>query len=608
METSASGGLPLTSPARGPTRPPPARLVHFATHHAGDGRALRYHFDEFMLAWVRGLVDELSQRPQFHLAGRFIEEKVLRLYLLQALGIELHAAGHAIFRAKLAAERGDFAAPVPILPMLAPLVRKSVDHLGVRIAASPRLHGRRVGLGLRRWMRQLLVRGNPSPAQRSDGRASIAVELVEGADPTGKCDAFWLAESAVDPARVLFVLEGSNRTLVDPAQQVRPIKRLGSRAVAVDPSMAVDGIPYWRPAALPGWASDLAASLPAASDGAERWLTATLRACSARVGFWEVFFREHAVQVVQNFTEFSPETVAKRIAIGRVGGIEVGKQRSQFFEKASAAFYFTHEVAFIWHRDTIRFLQSGQTGTEYVVETGYVYDYLATAMKSEAAALRRRLTERGASTVITLFDAGSHPNTHFTDDDLRAYYDVALALVEQREALGLIVKSKKPGIIPGYPDIAARIRRLVAAGRCLVIDRPLASMLPAALAADLALSFPASTAGCEAALAGSSVLMYDPSGSQEHPWVKAGDILLTDIDSLRSACATRLEQLIAGSASIDRKRRLELDPYLDGKAYQRAARFVAAFLESREAGFAKADSLAAAAAAGAIPLPGAERQ
>jgi hypothetical protein len=569
--------------------------LHFATHHPADGRALRYHFDEFMLEWVRALVARLSQHPFCETAYEDIPRDAVALYLEQLLAVELHLAGHEIFRARFAISQGAAADPVPVPTMLAGLIADSLAGSGVRVTSSAKLAWRRHSWRLRGKVRELISRGVRPTARLEPVAGSIAVELVEGADPGRKCDAFWLADGSIDPARVLFVVEPHNRNLVNVDENIAAVAALGARIVTVDPLMRRAGLAYWRPGALPAWSGRLRARLRQPGSGIERWLAQSLQRLAQRVGFWEAFFSDHGVQAVQQFTEFSDETVAKRIAIDRLGGIELGKQRSQFFERASAAFYFRHEAAFVWHRNAVPFLQSGDTRTRYAIETGYVYEHQIDTLRPEGAALRRRLADNGATTVMAVFDSQTHPNTHFSYEDLRQFYRAVLGLAAARPGLGLVIKSKKPGIIASLEQQAAALDALVAAGRCIIIDRPLTSMMPAALAADVAIGFPASTAACEAALAGCRVFMYDPSRSALHPWAAEGaQVMFDDIEAFTAAVARALDAAAAGAKGMPRARLLEVDPFLDRGAARRAGGFIDAFLSARSAGADKGAALAAA--------------
>src|SRR6185369_6909071 len=99
--------------------------------------------------------------------------------------------------------------------------------------------------------------------------------------------------------------------------------------------------------------------------------------------------------------------------------------------------------------------------------------------------------------VASVFDNDPHLNGHFSPADLETFYRLILDLAAAHPQLGLIVKSKKPRVLRKIPGIAAELDALRAAGRCVLVDEPLSSVIPAALASQIALGFPASTAGCE---------------------------------------------------------------------------------------------------------------
>lgn len=576
--------------------------MHFATRDPGDGRALRYHFDEFMAGWVPELARRLTTYPEFATALRHVQSRdALLLYLEQALYVELLPFARRFFEVRSESVfQGIAASPVDMPPDLVPLLEQSAKEYGVPIRASIRLALRARYRDLRRRVRTLIPAAGTGPVSKLDSDAgTIAVELVEGVDPEGKCDAFWLSGKTIDPAQVLFVLESTNRSLVDVGHAIGAARALGSRIIAVDDfGTKVEGVHTWRPAKLPNWSQDLDSELKGAPRGPRRWLAAALSRLSRRGGFWEAFYRENGVQVVQQFTELSDETAIKRIAIDRVGGIEIGKMRSQFFEVSSAAFLFRHEVAFAWHGAVESILKHVNAGTNFLVVTGYVYDFLLGSLKTEANSLRQELTNPAVKVVIVVFDNHSHAYSHSSVADLEDFYRAIISIAKKRPEVGLIVKSKKPEILAMIPQLADELRELIGVGRCIVLDKPLTSVVSAAIASDVAVGFPASTAACEAALADCRVVMYDPSRAHGHPWTNpAFGIVHETIESFVAMVNTAIGDIGHGRRGMPRERLLEIDPFLDGSAGSRAAMFIGSFLDARSAGRSKAESLQAAVSA-----------
>ena len=555
---------------------------------------LRYHFDDFVVEWLPGVASTLGERPLVAAAARFVSRELLSLYLEQALYVDLLAVAREVFRARYLIAQGMAAAPVAAPAELAAVLQQSVQDSGVKIVPSLKMTASSRVRALRRQLREAIRPLRRAPPLSLHG-GTIAVELVEGADPARKGDAFWLAAGLVDPARVLFVLEGTNRALLDIESNLAAIRRVGAQAVALDARMTAGGrVPYWRPGRAPDWAREMRAVLPAAADPPDRWLRRALMRLAKQAGDYHSFYAEHGVVAIQQFTELSTDTVVKRVAIDRVGGIEIGKMRSQWFELTSAAFHFQHEIAFVWHENVAPYLRAGHTRTRALVAVGYPYDRLPHALREDGARLRRRFGPH-VSMVAAVFDNDPHLNGHFSSADLETFYRCVLRLAARHDSLGVIVKSKKPGVLAKVPSISREFDALVRAGRCLILEDPLSSVIPAALAAELALGFPASTAPCEAALAGCRVVMFDSCGSSRHPWLGVDKgIIFHDPVSFEEAASTALREITRGRRGTARERLLELDPFLDGDSSRRAAEFLNAFAAARQAGCDKRRSLEAA--------------
>ncbi len=275
------------------------------------------------------------------------------------------------------------------------------------------------------------------------------------------------------------------------------------------------------------------------------------------------------------------------MALRRTGGIEVGKQRSQFFERSSAAFHFQHDVAFVWSRTAIPCLTYGRTRTLGHVVTGYVNGHLFESAKAEANILRRQLENVGVTMVVALYDNWPHPNGHFTSEHLVVFYETVLHMVHQHHDVGLIVKTKKRQLLSRFPSVQAKLMQLIGVGRCILLDGGLStSIVPSALACDIAVGIPTSTAVCEAALAGCRVLMYDPGCARDHAWVvpnKQGIVhheLEAFSDALSSYLAAR-DKVTCGDVS---NCIADIDPFRDGLAYRRAGDFIVGALKMKDSG------------------------
>lgn len=569
--------------------------LNLSVLHPADGRALRYHTDEFAIRWIASLSDTVSHSPEFTAATRLFDSEMLKMHIENVLYRDLMDVSRAYMRRHYLQLRGQASSkPVTCSFELFELVQNHWpdDSIPVvaRWSAVPLL--RRIARGRNR-LRDAMSRAPKAMPLASADHPMVAVELADGADPLKKSDAFWLADKAVQPRHVLFVLERQNKLFINVEKELAQIKKIGAQCVALHRSVSANGkIPVWAPPRMPSWLNEYCASFGSPKSPLDRWLITTLKEFAQTVWRWESFFRHFNVAIYQQFTEFSLDTAPRRAAIDRLGGIEVGKMRSQFFDRSSATFYFQHEVAFVWHDNVQKILKNARTRTRAVVAVGYVWDHLIGSMATEANLLRKRLMKPGVTRILTVYDNGAHLNSHFSEVHLETFYSYLVDLARHRPNVALLVKSKKPEILRRMPEIEASLRQLEAEGRCLVFKERLASIVPTALAADLVVAIPASTAGCEAALAGRNVLMYDPGGSVDHA-LSGPDkgIMHNDFAQFTRA----LEAALSGphhATSNNAFRYINLiDPFRDGGAAHRAAAFIAGYLDARRRGLAKQAAL-----------------
>lgn len=572
--------------------------LQLSVAHPADGRALRYHADEFAIGWIGTLSDAINRRPELTSAARLFDREMLKLHLENALHTELLGVCRAYMRRRYLQLRGQMISkPVECPFELLELVANHWPQDTIPLVPRRDLVPLRRRLGrMRLDVTEALWRATrPMPSARVD-HPVVAIELVEGSDPCKKADAFWLAAGTVEPRHVLFVLEHHNKSFLDVDKELAQIRALGAQCVALHPSVSANGkVPMWVSPRMPQWLRTYCASLTGSGSPLERWIRRTLREFAQAVWRWESFFRHFNVAIYQQFTEALLDTAPRRLAIDRVGGIEVGKMRSQFFDRSSASFYFQHEVGFVWHDNVAEVLKHGRTRTSDVVAVGYPWDHLFGSMAAEANSLRQRLMKPGVALVLAIYDNHAHINGVFSSYHLEIFYSHLVNLARHRPSVALLVKSKKPQILRQMPQIQTSLRQLEAEGRCLVLDEPLASVVPAALAADLMVALPAATAACEAALAGRAVLMYDPSGSIDHPFSGQNKgIMFTDFGQFCRALEQVLEEPHGTLPSKSSCHIDLIDPFRDGRAARRAAAFIAGFLEARKKGLEKANALHAA--------------
>lgn len=568
--------------------------IHFAHLHPDDGRALRYHFDEFMVGWIPNLAARLMHNADLATWDEYFGDGLLCLFVEQALYLELLQPARALFRRDFAARMGwAWDKPVRVIPELAALVKVHWPGPTARtIVSSPLLDGmRRLARFRRSLLRYRHVMLRQGTHRQRWKRPTIGVELGEGIDPAGKNDAFWMARGAVDPTRVIFIVERHNLPFLDVRKSVQYARSVGASVVTTDAVLAHKvGLPYWEPSSDLAQYPDLTRiSRPGGELNVCNWLVRTLREAGGRIEYWTRFFQDHNIVAYQHFTELRTETILRRAAARHAGAIEFGRMRSQFFERHAAAFFFQHQLAMVWNRDVAEVLVASRTHTEYVVETGYPYDYMLSQGVTTGSKYRELGFAPEVSISCVVFDNHSHHDNHFTRQDLETFYMAVISVAEDTPALGLLIKSKKPRILDALPSVKVRLEQLAALGRCIIVSGKAESAAANAILADIAVGIPSSTAACEAALMGCNVLMFDPSGASRFPEGALAGVLFRDIAKFQQHLTEYAHR--QGDIPAQKAFRGLIVSENNGIAQLRATRFLNTYLDAREAGNAVPVSL-----------------
>ena len=560
--------------------------IYFAYLHPDDGRALRYHFDEFMVEWIPKLAKSITENSDLSEWDEYCGNDLLQLLLEQSLYVELIDSARAIFRRNFALTMGwCWDKPVYINPLLANLVRNNVNGSIAKIIKSKAtLRGISSLVRLRRFIRHRIqsTRKHEVGCKIFD-KPMIGVELVEGIDPNGKNDVFWMSEEAVNPNQVILIIERQNLSLFDVEATLKYARKSGVSIVTTDAKLASELIiPLWQPSS-----SLYKGALPKApnikklakNSRAWSWLSMTLQEAYYQIEFWAQLFERHNIAIYQHFTEGTPDAAIKRIAASRAKALQIGKMRSQFFEWNAAAFHFQHQVAMVWNKDVREVLIKARTRTSHVVETGYTNDYkIDQNHKSKNMATLN--FSKSVTTVCVVYDNHPHINNHFTLNDLENFYDSLLSIAKKNPSLGLLIKSKKSLIISEIKKNKLDFNLLEKQGRCITIAGKSDSAATIAKYADIAVGIPCSTATCEAALMGCAAFIYDPSGARRFNEKNSSGVVFRDINQFKLT----LEEAVRGKIKRNNQEsfcNLLINPSNEN-ARIKASRFINAYLKERE--------------------------
>jgi len=565
--------------------------VQLSTLHPDDSISLRYHFDVFITEWVHNVCSEYMKHPMVRLMEEKFLARNIQKYLEQNLYIDTLQTVRELYRRKVASEcfgimeSGYVECPYDVLPVLK-MHWQGSGECEIR-ASYLRPLARRMARTYRSMKQVASATLDKYLFKRKIHRkGSIALELVEGANPETKSDVYWLSSGLIDPDEVILIFEPENSFFWDIDKQVEQAHSSGiSNLVTLDPSMQRSGaIRYWYPEKLPGWAIQFKRSISRQKPGRhEEWLFSRLKNLVTRVAYWEEFFKENGVVAYQHFSELSRDAMPRQIAINLVGGIEFGRQRSQYLWPAAAANHFLHEVAFCWQHSLEEVLKSGYGLPNVYVESGYPYADAIHKEEEEAENMKEQLRKVNVKVIITALDNSPNGVNHLSWDHLYEFYSVIKEILESREDVGFIIKSKKP-LISTNSCLSPLFKIFSDHSRCIVKSEMLSSIIPSVLAGDIIVGMPLSTALVEASLTGRPVVTFDPTNTPINPFKEAGlNPVFSTADVFKEYLLNQISSK-AGSAGEGPSGLLVEKLTSDRKGGKRVANFVANFIDSRRSG------------------------
>ena len=424
---------------------------------------------------------------------------------------------------------------------------------------------------------------------------------------------YWLIKSPIPRSRVLVYFNRQN-TPLSPGSAAC-LAEHGMHAVALAPqATAAQGIPAWQPGAL--YAREQKASLRLVG----RALAATLCARSTAPSFfsvnalvfshqyayWRDFFTRYGVKVSISLNDFTRPYLAKNAALRDCGGVSVSYQFSNLWF-SSLQMSNCSDVVFSFGPAYLPFWKSNNSSARYLIYTGYLSDYSFKTNRPAALELRRRLLAAGARQIVCFFDENSSddPMCLISHERTRQVYRAFLEKVLREPGLGLICK-------PGYPrtlrqrlgpDISALIEQARDTGRCVFVEdgdyATDAYPTLAAQAADVCVGLLLSgTVALEAFLSGTPTVFLDLEKLYFNPIYPKGKnrIVFDSLDRLFAGLDAFLRDRTSipgfGDLADWAKGR---DPFRDGRAAERAGRYInnlyEAFArgEDREAALASAN-------------------
>lgn len=426
-------------------------------------------------------------------------------------------------------------------------------------------------------------------------RPIIAVHYREGVDLSRRSDLYWYPESGVDPKRVLIVFDGHypNGKLPVAESVLRQIEEFGMRWLCMETGrVEKNNSSVWQPGSeyplIRREIKKLGEKLMT-SYCPDRWVTETAKSLLQEIDYWGSFYQHFNVKIHFEMEEGYTRNIAQNITLDLLNGIHVGKQRSQIScqEFAPYGFYPRH-VFFSWNKQVSSNLKDSRSRIEYVVVSGFPNDSLFRRHAKLNDKTREEFSGRGARFIVALFDNGYGPDAYLSKRMMESFYIYFLKWVLEDREVGLLIKSKKPGVIKDLEGMHEMLAKAEKTGRCVTIP-DIMGRLPSdtSQAADMSVGIGISSAVMEAAIAGGKGIQWDPSGVRPHLFHSwgYGKVIFEDLDKLMTALrrykADPLSEPGLGDFSPILGR---LDPFRDGGAGERVGTYICWLLEAFDAG------------------------
>ena len=458
---------------------------------------------------------------------------------------------------------------------------------------------------------------------------TVAVHYTdEGIEENSRSDLFWYHHRYVDPRQILVFFENiSVKSKTTLAKDISILESQNIRGVSLD-NGRIQGkpLPYWKNnrKSKTLFKAFTHAKHPH-STGSEKWILRMSKSLLAQVDYWADFYSYFNIKVHIDTEEGSIRGVCQRIALDNIGGIRVGKQRSENLGwNQSMLGFHPHHVFFMWCNRSIDDLENGHNGIKNLVISGYPFDYLFNNTKSSDQ-WKTYLTDNSATYIIALFDEVfyepiqnkrkiAHSLTNNAESEYRIslvsgiindipyskimlseFYKAFLNLVIDNTDVGIIIKSKKPDILPRLTELDSILKQALDTHRCIIVDNP-QKQLPvyASNASDISIGIGISTAITETIISGGVGLHYDCTSMIRHPFYQFGynQIVFNDLKTLLEAITNHKNRTPQTSSSFDfTTLPNRFDPFRDGQSSDRIERYISDLLESFEHGGNQHDAI-----------------
>jgi len=436
---------------------------------------------------------------------------------------------------------------------------------------------------------------------RPRDRYPVGVYYGEGVDRTRRSNLFWHHPDIV-PARDILVFhdQGMDYPLPVTPELTAALRREGFGVAGLRPD-PLSPFGYWHPP-FSGTRRRLRSRAKLGTVRAEApledWLLDLAGELIDKAAYWMDVFEAFGVRVIVDGTSWAEQAPERGIAIAALGGIQVGKQRSDGSCGRSMPYVrlCPHHVYFCWNAGMGECREIMQAVDSLLV-SGFPQDDLFPDTAEIDPALRQAKKKAAEPFVIALLDNIPGPKAAYSARLVDAFYAAFTRLAEEDPDILLTAKPKKPDNLRACsPETLRRIARLRGAGRFL-LERNVSARLPTSMmpGVDIAVGLGLSSAVTEIAIAGWKGVHFENVLPERHPFYSWGEgrLITGDLDALLRSLRERRGSPAGTPALGDWSSLISrLDPFHDKKAGRRVGLFIRDLADSLRAGHGRERALA----------------
>lgn len=450
----------------------------------------------------------------------------------------------------------------------------------------------RIGLLKLKYVRQTLPLSS---------KPTIAIHYREGIDFSRRSDLYWYSDSLIGPKRVIVFFDGRYPKSFSPIPErvLQEIENKGMLWCTMEKGLVERSKPFsWYIDEKKHWEKELVVLKESLLKLRQHdpWVFEMAHSLLREVNYWVSFYKTFNIKIHFEMEEANPRNPSQFIALDLLGGVFVGKQRSEFLAPPETRHgYYPRHVYFSWGFLSRTHLDEGKNRIESLVVSGFPYSGSFGTNLERNVPLKMAFNEKKVQFVVALFDNVFGPEIQFSKKMMLDFYRIFLNWLMEDPELGLVIKSKKPFVLENLPGIHPLLEEAQRTGRCMRLGN-IEGRLPsdASQVADMSVGVGISSAVMEAAIAGKRGIHWDPTGVLPpvfYPWGRER-IIFEDINrlvtTLRCYKGDPASDPFLGDFSPILN---QMDPFLDGHSGNRVGCYIRWLLEGFDAGCSKDEAI-----------------